>query len=44
MNFDTIHNITNAGFQGFVTVSELWSGEVSRIPAGKASLPIASLP
>lgn len=35
MNFDTIHNITNAGFQGFVTVSELWSGEASRIPAGK---------
>ena len=35
MKFDTIHNITNAGFQGFVTVSELWSGEVSRIPAGK---------
>ena len=35
MNFDTLHNITNAGFQGFVTVSELWSGEVSRIPAGK---------
>jgi hypothetical protein len=27
---------TNSGLKGFVTVSELWSGEVSRIPAGKA--------
>ena len=44
MNFNTIHNITNAGFQGFVTVSELWSGEVSRIPAGKHHYQIASLP